>query len=275
MVVAVDDELALLRLHGERRDLLGEPAFRHGGRAELVATQGVLVLSAAPDAEPLRDLLRRLRHVETGDGIVEARVQHVLQLGDLAEGEARARVVHHVRRLAHVLHAAREDRLRLVEQDRLRARHDRLAAGAAQTIHGESRYRLRHSRLEGDVPRAVDRVDRSLQCVPDDHVVDVLRRHLGSLQRRARGVDAQVDRRNVLQLAETRRADVLAHGSAGAADDRLCSSRWMQSDRERGPGSSFSGETRFALPGRRPCFAHVLGGRGEPEHAAPTTSPSC
>ena len=71
-----------------------------------------------------------------------------------------------------------------------------------------------HARLERDVPGAVDRVGAGMQDVAEDDVIDHLRLHAGPLHRRARRNRAEIDRRDVLQLA-----GVVGHRGAGAAED--------------------------------------------------------
>ncbi len=125
----------------------------------------------------------------------------------------------HVRRLAHVLHASREDGARATELDVLRRGRDRLDARATQAVDRQRRHVVRHSSFQRDVARAVDRVVRGLQCIADHGVVDRSGRDLGALQRRLRGVCAEVDRGELLELAEAGGAGVLGHRGACSADD--------------------------------------------------------
>jgi hypothetical protein len=219
VIVGVDQLVALARLDADRRDLLGEAALLHGGGAKLVTAQRVGVLLLAPDVEPARDALGGLRHHRVRVRVVEAAEQRVLHLRRLAEREAAPRSVQHVGRLAHVLRPGREHGRGLAEQDELRAAHDRLDARAAQAVHCERRRRHGHAGLESDVARAVERVDRRLQHVADDDVVDRLRVDARALERGLRGVHAEVERADLLELAVPGGPDVLAHGRPRAPDD--------------------------------------------------------
>src|SRR6185436_17541535 len=84
-----------------------------------------------------------------------------------------------------------------------------LDSRSAKTIDGERRHLLRHTRLEPDVTRAVDRVARRLQRVSDDDVVDLIRRESAAAQRFLCGDRSEIDCTDVGKVAV-----VLGHGSS-------------------------------------------------------------
>ena len=81
----------------------------------------VAVLLLARDAVLRRAVLSGPRHRAAAVRVEERRPQRVLEL-PLPEAQAVAQAANDVRRLAHALHAAGEDDVRLAEQDHLRRR---------------------------------------------------------------------------------------------------------------------------------------------------------
>ena len=249
VVVGVDDELLLALRDRQRRNLGRELAGLDGGGAELVAAQCIFILFLARDADLLGDVLGGLRHEELAERVIECSEQQVFDLLLLAEAEAFARAADHVRHLAHVLHAAREAQLRLAEQHRVRGRDDRLDARTAQAVDGQRRLVDRDAGLEGHVARAVDRVAAALGRIADEGLVDLLGLHTCALEGRLGRVRAEIDRRYILELAETGRSRVLGHGGTGTADNhQFCLHRRSigHGDRRRKvcrvqPGESSSG----------------------------------
>ena len=67
----------------------------------------------------------------------------------VAQAIAPAAACNKVRRLIHVLHAARDGGIHITEQDFLRGRDDGLRARAADAIDGQCRNRHRQPRVNG------------------------------------------------------------------------------------------------------------------------------
>ena len=74
---------------------------------------------------------------------------------------------------------------RFAKLNHLRAGNDRLNAAAAETIDGQRRAIKGNTRFQGDVPRAINRVAGSLQCIADDCVIDFFGGDAGCFQRGA------------------------------------------------------------------------------------------
>ena len=153
-------------------------------------------------------------HRAAAVGVEERRPQVVLEL-PLAEAQAVSKPADDVRRLAHALGAAGEHDVGLAEQNHLPAADGRLNAGTAQPIDRQRRHFDRHARLQPDVARAVDRVGARLQHVAEDDVID----HASGAtpvrcHRRARRERAEIERRDVLELA-----GVFGHRRPRAAED--------------------------------------------------------
>ena len=143
VLVAVDDErLALPLRHGDRHDLVGEPAGLDGGDGPLLALERERVLALARDAPALGDVLgglaHRVRVVPLGQARVdeppaEGRVGHLA----VAAVVGRLGLELDVRRAGHRFDAAGDEHVAIADRDRVRRRVDRLEAGAAQPVDGQ------------------------------------------------------------------------------------------------------------------------------------------
>src|SRR5207249_2512607 len=119
----------------------------------------------------LGQVFRGLGHGESALWILERLPQEGFEGSGGAEPQPPPGAAHHVRRLAHGLRAAREHRVRLGQQDELRALRDRLEARAAQPVDRHGGHLDREARLEPDVAGAVDRIRRGLERVGADRVL--------------------------------------------------------------------------------------------------------
>ena len=282
VIVGADELVTLAALDRHGHDFGRKTATLHGLGAQLVAAQGVLVLLLARDAQTLGDLLGGLGHVEPADRIHQRCEERVDDGLLLTEAHARTHAVDDVRSLAHVLHAAGEHRGRFTQLQELRARHDRLQAGTAQAIHGQSRHMLRHTSLQTHMARAVQRIDRGLQRVAHDHMIDGFRGHFRTLQSSLRSNRGQLHGGEVLELAVARCADVLGHGGTGAADDddvachecftEVAGGGWKKNRPQTQRPMNFAG--RFSKKALMPSFMSAVV-EARPNMSDSMISPSC
>ena len=126
-------------------------------------------------------------------GSLERFPEQVFERRRRAEPDSPARPAHDVRCLAHRLGAAGQHDVRLAQQNLLRALDDGFETGTAEPVHGDRGSLDGEARLESDVPRHVDGVGTGLQRVAEDDMIDLAWFHLGPLECRLRGDDAEVD----------------------------------------------------------------------------------
>ena len=138
-----------------------------------MAAEGELVLGLARDVEPLGDLLGRLGHVEPAVRVLERREEQVLERRLDAEAEALAGTAQNEGRLAHVLHAAAQSRLRLAQLNQLRALDDRLDPRTAEPVHGDGRDTLRQPSENDRHSGHITIVLTCLVCAARKGLVDV------------------------------------------------------------------------------------------------------
>src|SRR5207248_666845 len=134
-------------------DLLGKLAGGEGSGVALLRAQRPLVLLTARDLV----LPRTTRAVDAHVAMIHGAPQPVLdhRVDDLAVAHAvaQARLIEQVRRVAHALHAAGDDDLRLARVDQERAQVDRFEGGAADLVNAERGYMRGQASLEGRLPR--------------------------------------------------------------------------------------------------------------------------
>ena len=134
----------------DRDDLIGHGAARDGGPGTLVAHQGQFVLLLPGDAVPGGDVLGGDPHVIAVEDLVEAVEDH--QVGDLPVGHAHpvppAGIGQGEGGVRHVLHAARDDDLRIACLDGLGGQGDRLHARGADLVDGEGVGLLGEPRID-------------------------------------------------------------------------------------------------------------------------------
>ena len=106
-LIDLDGRVALLRLHRDRHDLLGQPALVRGFDGQLVGAERKAVHVRARDLELLADLVGLLAHVLAAERVGEAILDHAVERLGVAHAVAEAGVVEQVGRLRHRLHAPR------------------------------------------------------------------------------------------------------------------------------------------------------------------------
>ena len=112
VIVAGKQLASLPRLDFDRHHFVVKSAGFPGGISELLAAERVAVLLLAGDAVFRRAVLCSRGHGAAAMGIQERGPQRVFEL-PLTEPQAIAESTDHMRRLAHALHAARQDDVRL------------------------------------------------------------------------------------------------------------------------------------------------------------------
>ena len=212
-LVDLDHRVALPALDGDGDDLLREPALVGRGDRALVRAQRPAVHVGARDLELVADLGGLLEHLLAREGVGEPVVDHRVERLDVAHAEAEAGVREQVRRLRHRLHAAADADLHVARADRLVEQPDRADARSADLV----------DRLRGDLDRDAgldlglargDLADARLQDLAHHHVLHLLRRDVGALERGADGDAAEVGR-----VQRGKAAAHLADGCPGAAED--------------------------------------------------------
>ena len=144
---------ALLARDLDGRDLgLELPARLRGARAPVrLGGEGVLIL--AREAVLRRDHVAAVAHVEVLVRIPEAVVDHRVDDLAVAHAVAAARLGQHVGRVGHALHAARDDDLRVADQDLAARVHHRLQSRAAHLVHRDRADRDGQPRLDHRLAR--------------------------------------------------------------------------------------------------------------------------
>ena len=172
MVVVHHHDLLAPIAHGDRDDLVPEPAGAERGLGGLLAAQGVTVRLLPADAALDRQVLGGLRHGAAAMGIHQPHQKGVLELC-VTHAQPGAQAPHDVRGLRHVFHAPGEDDFRLLQAEERGRGDDRLDTGAAQAIDGQRGDGVGQPGLQTDVTRPVHGVAARLHGVPEDHMIDV------------------------------------------------------------------------------------------------------
>ena len=174
VLVGVENDLALARLHRDRHDLRLEATLGDRRRRTTLRfhRQGVLVLTG--EAPLFRQVLGGDTHVTGTERVGQGRHHRVDHLG-VAHTRAGAHRRCHVGAPRHHFDATADAEIAVPEHDRLRGGHDALQAGAAKTVD-RHRHRLHRQagldrRNAGDIRES--RLGRD--AVADGHVVDLLR----------------------------------------------------------------------------------------------------
>jgi hypothetical protein len=212
-LVAVDRGGGLAAAARDRRDLLGEPAVALRGGGPLVAAGGEGVLLLAGDAEPGTTGLGGLAHRDARPRVHQAVERGVVTHQHVTELTAGALVGQQMRRIGHRLHAAGHHDVELAGPDQLVGQGDRVQAGEAHLVDGESRRRHRDSGRDGRLPGR-DLAAAGLQDLAHDHVLDAGGIETGPGQRGGDGVPAERGGGQVLEVSEE-----APHRGPGATDD--------------------------------------------------------
>ncbi len=207
------DRVALALRDLYRGDLLVEDPVLRRLRGELVGAGGECVLLLASQAQcgvvPLRGLAHRHVVECVGQAVVRHRVEHL----DRAVLVALARIGEQVRRVRHRFHAAGDDDLELAGTDELVGERDRVEAGEADLVDRDRRRAHADAGFDRGLPGG-DLPGAGLQDLAHDHVLDLLGRDAGALERGLDGEAAEVDGAEVLE-----RTEQATHRRASARDD--------------------------------------------------------
>jgi len=118
-----------------------------------------------------------------------------------------------VRRVGHRLHPAGDNHVELAVSDQLVGQRDRVQARQADLVHRDRGHGHRDAAADRGLPGG-DLSGASLQHVPHDHVVDLVRGDPGFFQRGLDGDPAEVD-----GLEGFQGSGELSDRRAGAASD--------------------------------------------------------
>ena len=173
-----------------------------GGEA-LLRSQGPAVLRLAGDLVFLDQILGMPAGMRVRERVVQAVAQHAVVELAVAHAVAPAGARDEIRRLVHVLHAARHRDIDVAERNLLRCRDDRLRSGAADAVDRERRHRDRQPGMDGSLPGRIH-LGAGLHDVAHDdgfHLVGA------KLRARDRGADrhrAEIGRRYLFESAAER-----------------------------------------------------------------------
>src|SRR5687767_8803036 len=197
-------DLTLPVLDGDGHDLVGEDV-----RVPRLLREHLRPMRKLIDARPLelvlhREILGGLGHRQPRHRILEGLPEGVLERGRLAERSSPSQPARDVRRLRHGFAPAHQAHVRFTEQNLLRAVHDRLKSGSTEAIDGERGCLDGASRFKGDVPRKVDGVDRRLEDVAEDRMLNLARSNACPIERGLCRLDGEVDGGVILERAAER-----------------------------------------------------------------------
>ena len=148
--VGEDEGLPFLLGDDDGDDLVGHGAARDGGPGPLVADQGQFILLLPGDPVAGGDVLGREPHVVAVEDLVEAVEDD--EVRDLPEGHAHpvspAGIGEGEGGVRHVLHAARDDGLRIARLDGLGGERDRLHPRGADLVDGDGVGLLGQARVD-------------------------------------------------------------------------------------------------------------------------------
>ena len=207
---------ALVRVEvTDRDDLVLEATLVDRLHRALVRAERPLVLRLARDSELARDERRLLDHVTLVEGGDEPVVGHQVDERAVAEPVTEARLLEHVRRVRHRLHATRDDDVVIAGSNHL-----------VGDLHGADR---RRADLVDRVRRNLDRQagpDRrlasrslaraALQDLAHDHVLDLVRLEADAVEDVPNHMRAELGRLVVLEAA----TELPKRGPDGGDDDR-------------------------------------------------------
>ncbi len=163
-------------LHRNRDDLVVEHARRPRIARETLRSQCIRVHDLARQGVAFGEVLRRLGHRASRDGVAEGFRERVDEGRIDAESNAIANSTGDEGRLRHRFSAADQAHLGLAGANRGCALHDGLESRAAQPVHGERGRLDATSGTKRNVSREVAGVRRRLKDVAEKHLVDGVRR---------------------------------------------------------------------------------------------------
>ena len=192
--------LALEGGGGDGLDLAGQKATCLRRQCPLERARRIGVHLGAGDAIAARQVLGRADHVDAGGRVLQRLPHEILELDWGAELEAGAVLEGGDGVARHALGPRQQRHVDAVAQVQP-GLAEQLEAGAADALYHQRRHVDRHAGVQADVAR-----QHVLKAIAGGHVAgqhgaDRLGRHGGALQRRARGVDAQVGGRQAAEGA--------------------------------------------------------------------------
>ena len=184
----------------DRCDLAGEEAqlLRRDRALETLRGEGVDL--ASRDLVLPREVLRRVAHGDIGCRIEQRFKEKILEI-DGAHAEPAAHGVGSDRIAAHGLRAHAQREPDLPVRDEIRGLHQHFEAGAAHPLHHVRRHLDRHVRIEPDMARQAVGIEARLRHRAGDDGADVARRYARTREHFARGLDAEIGRRDLRQGA--------------------------------------------------------------------------
>src|SRR5690349_24767291 len=213
-LVSVKNECrAFLLRHLDRHDFIFEfPRFDRGRRFAM-RVDGKLVLLASADPIFVSYNFPGAAHVVIFKRTPKSIVDHRIDQLTISESITFARSCQQVRRVAHRLHAARDDDLSVAELHSLRRHHHRFQTRATHLVHSHCGNCRRYSSLQCRLPRGI-LSQACLNHTSHDHFINVFRLHARALHALAHNDRAQLRRGKTFQ-----RSQKLSHRRARRADD--------------------------------------------------------
>ena len=178
-------------------ELVVEAARGRCGRPALLRAQRERVLILARDLPALGDVLAGLAHRLEREELLHARVREAPAEGRVVERPVAARerrvgLRRDERRARHRLHAAGDEEVAVAREHRMAGTDDRREPRGAEPVDRDAADRLRQPREQHGHARDVAVVLARLVRAAEPHVLDLLRRHAGPLDRLAHGDRGEV-----------------------------------------------------------------------------------
>jgi hypothetical protein len=170
-----------------------------GGKA-LLRSQGPPVLRLAGDLVFLGQILSMPAGMRVRESVVQAVAQHAVVELAVTHAVAPANARHEVRRLVHVLHAARHRDIDVAEGNLLRSRDDRLRSGAADPVDRERRDRDRQPGMDGGLPGRIH-LGAGLHDIAHDDGAHLVGAKLSARDRGADRHGTEIGRRYLFESA--------------------------------------------------------------------------
>ncbi len=151
--VGFHHQRAFFLLDLNRDDLVFETPGGGGGGCALMALQREMILLVAGDAKLFGDDLGFVAHVDVFEGAPQAVMHDGIDHFGVAHAIAGARLRQQVGRIAHALHATRDECLRIACANGLGRQHHRFQTGAADLVDGKSGDFIGQTGMNGGLPR--------------------------------------------------------------------------------------------------------------------------
>jgi hypothetical protein len=183
----------------DRRDLAGEEAGLLRRERAFEASRGVGVDLAPRNLVGPREVLGRVAHGDVGGRIAQRFPQKILEID-----RTHAKSAHGIgsnRVAAHGFGADAQREPDCFVCDNVSGLHQHFDAGAANALHHVRRHLDRHPGIEPDMARQAVGIEARLRHRAGDDGADILRRHARTRKGGARGLDAEIGRRDLRQRA--------------------------------------------------------------------------